>query len=129
LNKLTVKLLCLFLGLLSLTICPASEADLEIKIDPRKQFEVVLDNNSLSFPLVATGKMSEERSITTLVKGNDFYQLYVQATVLKADGLKELSPAVLEFREKSESRWLPASDTLIPVLATPAMANVMGDQK
>ncbi|MDF9407310.1 hypothetical protein L7E55_02880 [Pelotomaculum isophthalicicum JI] len=128
-GKWTVKLLCLLLGSLCLIICSANGANLETKANIQKQLDVIIDANSLSFPTVNVGKISEEKNVTVMVKGNDLYQLYIQATVLKADGLKELLPTVLEFKEKSESRWLPASDALIPVLTTPAMAKASGDQK
>jgi len=129
LGKWTIKLLCLLLGLLCLIICPANGANLETEANTQSQLDVILDNSTLSFPVATIGKISEERRITAQVKGSGLYRLYIQATVLKADDSKELPAAVLEFKEKSESDWLPASSTSVPVLTTPAMAKAGGDQR
>jgi len=124
-----VKFLCLFLGFLSLVIYPAGGANLKTATDVKEQFEIIIDNNALSFPKATIGKISEEKKITTLVKGDALYQIYIQATSLKADDKKELPPSVIEFKEKSEPHWLSASNKQKPVLTTPAMANEKGDQK
>ncbi|MCL6479275.1 MAG: hypothetical protein K6T65_12855 [Peptococcaceae bacterium] len=129
LGKRIVKFLCLFLGLFSLVVFPAGGAGLETTADMQEQFEIIMDKDALSFPKAAIGQISGEQKITALVKGNALYQLYIQATSFTTDDLKELPPSVLEFKEKSEPSWHPASHAQVPVLTKPAMANEKGDRK
>ncbi len=128
-NRRTVIMFCFILGLFCLAVYPAGGDISENDNNNKEYLELTTEDKALEFPKATTGQISEEQSITTIVQGNDRYQLYIQATSLKANESTELPPSVIEFKEASEQYWLHASDALIPVLSTPAKAKNKGDQK
>ncbi|KJS18480.1 MAG: hypothetical protein VR69_00395 [Peptococcaceae bacterium BRH_c4b] len=120
---------CFLLGLFCLAVYPAGGDISENDNNNKEYIELSTEDKALGFPKATIGQISEEQRITTIVQGNDRYQLYIQATSLVTDDSKELPPSVIEFKEESEQFWLHASDALIPVLSTPAKAKNKGDQK
>ena len=134
-NRRTVIMFCFILGLFCLAVFPAGgdiseERDISENDNKNKDYlELSTEDKALEFPKATIGQISEEQKITTIVQGNDHYQLYIQATSLMANESTELPPSVIEFKEESEQYWLHASDAQIPVLSTPAKAKNKGDHK